>query len=447
MRRPRPTATVEHPVPQPQHVGDLDLDSPLPHLHPAVRYGTARLLVRLHGRPLGEVRVPLPPGGCPADLLAARVRDHLGEAITRHLARDGLDTGPLTAAGLPSATRRGDLECARTTRTGPLPAITVVVATRDRPLSLMRTLRSIERLDYPHTEVLVVDSAPSDDTARRVVQRTATGSTPTRYLRVARPGLARAHNVALPWVRGEVVAFTDDDVTVDPRWLTALAEGFAATQVQCVTGLILPAELETPAQLWIEQAGGFARGFEPRTFSLGAPPDDPLFPFTPGRFGSGANMAFRTRWLREHGGFDPATGAGSPARGGDDLTAFLRVLIDGGTLHYQPDAVVRHWHRRDYAGLRRQSYGYGVGLGAHLTATAAQRPALLAAMAKRVGPATMQLVGRNSPKNRDKDAAFPTELTWLERAGILSGPFAYARSRWDLHRTDTAAGPLSQASR
>ena len=77
-------------------------------------------------------------------------------------------------------------------------------------------------------------------------------------------------------------------------------------------------------------------------------------------------MAFRTDWLRTNGGFDPATGAGTPARGGDDLDAFLRVVLDGRTLVYEPAAIVRHYHRRDYASLRRQAYGYGVGLGAYL---------------------------------------------------------------------------------
>jgi len=166
-------------------------------------------------------------------------------------------------------------------------------------------------------------------------------------------------------------------------------------------------------------------------------PDDTAFPFTAGRFGSGANMAFRTSWLREAGGFDPATGAGSPARGGDDLHAFLRVILDGATLVYEPGAVVRHWHRRQYEGLRRQALGYGIGLGAYLTASVWERPALLGPMARRTAPALRHLLDSESSKNRYKEPDFPRELTWLERAGLVAGPFAYGVSRWRYSRLES----------
>jgi GT2 family glycosyltransferase len=235
---------------------------------------------------------------------------------------------------------------------------------------------------------------------------------------------------------GEVVAFTDDDVEVDPHWLSALAETFTDPEVACVTGLILPAELQTPAQLWVEQAGGFCRGYGRRRFSLQDPPDDTAFPFTAGRFGSGANMAFRADWLRGVGGFDPATGAGSPARGGDDLHAFLRVVLDGATLVYEPAAVVRHWHRRQYEGLRRQALGYGIGLGAYLTAAVWRDPTLLAPMARRTAPALKHLLDARSTTNEGKGPDFPRELTWLERAGLVAGPFAYSVSRWRYSRLE-----------
>jgi hypothetical protein len=226
------------------------------------------------------------------------------------------------------------------------------------------------------------------------------------------------------------VAFTDDDVEVDPGWLTALAAPFADPGTACVTGVILPAELETGAQLLVEQAGGFCRGFVPRTYRLGGPGEGPLFPFAAGRFGSGANMAFRTRWLVAGGGFDPATGAGTPARGGDDLVAFLKVITSGAALAYQPAAIVRHWHRRGYDGLRRQAFGYGVGFGAYVAASVRARPALLAAMLGRTVPALRHLTSPGSAKNAGHEPGFPRELVWRERAGMLVGPFAYAASRW-----------------
>ncbi len=73
--------------------------------------------------------------------------------------------------------------------------------------------------------------------------------------------------------------------------------------------MIVPAELETPAQVWLEQYGGFNKGFEARLFNLSNhKPASPLYPYTAGVFGSGANMAFTRAALNEIGGFDPRWG-------------------------------------------------------------------------------------------------------------------------------------------
>jgi glycosyltransferase involved in cell wall biosynthesis len=409
-------------------VGNLYLDVPLPELDGQGRYQGARLLVWLHGRPLGEIVLPLGGPPVPARRLADEVWSVLGERIAKHCADDGISPSaslPVTGIALPEQAR-----CAgRRMLTGE-PRITVVIATRDRTDSLLRCLASVSRLNYRAFDVVVVDSAPTTDLTARTLAGCPEWPFSLRYLRAARPGLALAHNESLRAVTGEIVAFTDDDVEVDPEWLSAYAEAFTETGAACVTGLILPAELETGAQLLVEQAGGFARGFTQRTFTRDMPDPEPLFPFTAGRFGSGANMAFRTDWLLTHGGFDPATGAGTPAKGGDDLIAFLRTIVDGGTLVYEPAAVVRHWHRRDYQGMRRQAFGYGMGLGAYLTSAVWRRPVLLASMLRRVGPAAVHLLGAHSEKNSGRGESFPRELVWRELAGVVAGPFGYARSRW-----------------
>jgi O-antigen biosynthesis protein len=71
-----------------------------------------------------------------------------------------------------------------------------------------------------------------------------------------------------------------------------------------------------------------------------------------------------------------------------------------------------------------------MGLGAYLTAAIWRKPALLAAMVRRAGPAAVHLLGSKSAKNSDRGASFPRELVWRELAGVLAGPLGYARSRW-----------------
>ena len=281
----------------------------------------------------------------------------LGERIAKHCADDGISPpGSLPVTGI---TLPGQARCASRRMLADEPKITVVIATRDRTDSLLRCLASVSRLNYRAFDVVVVDSAPASDLTARTLAGRQEWPFSLRYLRAARPGLALAHNEALPAVTGEIVAFTDDDVEVDAEWLSAFAEAFTETGAACVTGLILPAELETRAQLLVEQAGGFARGFTRRTFTRDMPDPEPLFPFTAGRFGSGANMAFRTDWLLSPRRFRSGHRRGDPGQG-----------------RRRPDRVPAHHRRRRDAGLRARARWCGTGIAGTTRECAARRSAM-----------------------------------------------------------------------
>ena len=404
--------------------------------------GEILVLARLHGQPLGQLAVTPPASGMPPGELAEHLWSALPE-IAAHLADDGLPVpGSPTAAGVGASPEPPRCLARRRAATADGPFVTVLIATRDRPESLARCLDSVAELDYPRFEVVVVDSAPSDHrTADLLAARNGTlGPAALRYVREPRPGLAVAHNRGLAEARGQWLAITDDDVVVDRQWLASIAESAASDPaVACVTGLILPAELETTAQVLVEQYAGFAKGYTPRLYDLARNrPDDPLFPLAAGRFGSGANMAFATDVLRRLGGFDPATGAGTTARGGDDLAGFVRVLRAGHAIAYQPASMVWHWHRRELGDLRGQVRQYGTGLGAYLTSAVVHDPALMVEVVRGLGPAVRHLLATDSPKNRRKGPSYPHELDRAERLGLLLGPFAYAVSRWRSRRLEAA---------
>ncbi len=362
-------------------------------------YRRARVLVRFRGTPLGTVNVAR------GESIADHVRQTLGAALAAQLERDDEAKGSMPAADACLAT--------------------VVIATRERPERLAATLDSVFALDHPRYEVIVVDNAPRTPAARKLVERRRADGLRIRYVREPRPGLALAHNRGLREARGEIVAFTDDDVDVDSHWLLELARAFEwERDVACVTGLIVPAELETAAQVWLDERVGLNKGYEPRLFDLGRNrPPDALFPYAAGTFGSGANMAFRTEALRALGGFDPATGAGTRSRGGDDLAAFFGIVASGATIAYQPAAVVRHYHRRDVAGLRRQMFDYGAGLGAYLTKIVLDDPVRLLDLGRRAPSGASHIVGARSSPSLSKD------LAARELAGLLTGPARYLRER------------------
>lgn len=390
-----------------------------------LRYGRAAILVRLHTRPLGVVTVDLGADGASADALVALIWKELGPAIKAHLAEDELSAAELTTTGLLSnATPKCLL--ARARLLAEAPQISVVIATHDRGPAIVRTLESLRALEYPRFETIIVDNAPSDNTT---VDLIASQYTEMRYVREEHAGLAVAHNRGLLEVKTPFVAFTDDDVKVDRHWLTEIASAFAASSdVGCVTGMILPAELRTPAQLMIEQYG-YSKGFSRRVFDLrGNRPPGALYPYAAGVFGSGANMAFRTAAIKAVGGFDPALGAGSLAKGGDDLAGFFSIVTAGYKLVYEPAAILRHWHRREYASLQKQAFGYGVGLTAYLASVIVHKPIRLLDIALKAPSGILHAIRMRtgSPEQRSH---YPVELARIERCGMLSGPGLYIRSR------------------
>jgi GT2 family glycosyltransferase len=310
--------------------------------------------------------------------------------------------------------------------------VTVVIATRDRAKSLARCLDSLLSQSYPMMDIVVVDNAPSSPETEKMIAEEYQDGGRIRYVREDRPGLARAHNTGLLYSTGDIIAFTDDDVVVDHQWVEAIAGNFGQSErIGCVTGLILPAELATRAQLWTEAHGGFGKGFERLVFDLDENrTQSSLFPYTAGAFGSGANMAFSREAIVRVGGFDNALGAGTPARGGDDLASFVSVINAGFQLVYEPRAIVRHYHRRAESGIEGQAYGYGVGLGAYITKQVVDRPALLFQFATLLPTAMVHLFSDSSQKIQRLPDDYPRRLVWKERFGILMGVPGYLRSRY-----------------
>ncbi len=397
---------------------------------PPMDSGRTRVLVRVHGVPLTLGTLDVPPDGLDPIEVAARLADVLGPDVMP-------DPADFTRLA-----RRAELA-----RSGP--HLTVQIATHDRPVPLRRCLDSIAAVRYRSFDVVVVDNAPSSRETRAVVRawELTHPDIPLRYLTEPVPGAARAHNRALAVAEGSWVVRTDDDVVVDPDWLAAIAEAAtAAPGVECVTGLILPAEIATPAQELLEQFGGYARGFRRRFVDLGEHrPKDPLFPFTTGRLGSGANIAFDAAKLRERGGFDASLGPGTRARGGEDLLAVFNVLTGGGGVIYEPSALVWHWNRRDFASLRKLMLDYGVGLAAYLTAATVRQPRLALGMTRHVAAGVKHVVGRSSPKNRAKQCDYPKALERRELLGIVAGPAAYLAERWS-HRTGASTTSATEQS-
>jgi GT2 family glycosyltransferase/SAM-dependent methyltransferase len=301
-------------------------------------------------------------------------------------------------------------------------SVTLVICTRNRPEALERCLRSIAEAAEAPDEVLVVDNAPHLTATREVVSRFPS----YRHLPEPRPGLSAARNAAVRAATGDVVAFVDDDVVVHRSWLAPLRRAFAVADVMAVTGLVLPAELETPAQVAFEVHGGLGLGFEQarydrdflrRTLAYGMPV---------WKIGAGANMAIRRAAFELVGDFDERLGAGA-AGCSEDSEFWYRLIAECWACTYEPDSVVFHHHRRDDAELVRQIHDYTRGHMAALFVQFARfrhggnlRRALLA-LPKHFAKRTLRALLRRAAQRSGFVARAPLDLYRPEVTGYLRG--------------------------
>jgi GT2 family glycosyltransferase len=331
----------------PYAIADIEVTQPLPILTLFESDTGIALILRRKDKPIGFLMQALPAKSIiTSDELVPWIVQELGSKLLQESLRE-------------------ELVCPANQR--PLPSLTVAICTKDRTDNLARCLESLLKLQTankpvgsPNFEILVVDNAPSDEQTQKLV-----ASLPTvNYVREPKPGLDFARNRALTEATNEMLAFLDDDVVVDRNWLDGFIEAWAENpDAAAFTGLVLPYELATEAQILFEQNGGFRRGFEKIRYGQ-ILPSNPLYPCGSGIFGAGCNMAFRREILLKLGGFDEALDTGAPLPGGGDLDIFYRVIRAGYPLVYEPQYLVFHQHRREKEKLRRQYWSWGLGFTA-----------------------------------------------------------------------------------
>jgi glycosyltransferase involved in cell wall biosynthesis len=426
-----PPAVAPTGAVRPAVVLDVELSDPLPSIAAVaadgLRVARAWVLVRLFSEPLGTMLVDVPERGLRPGELAAAATAELGAALWPRLAELGLSALPID--GITPATEPAFLARRREVLAA-APPITVVICTRERPDALAQALDSVLAQQYPNFRVLVVDNAPVTGATADVVRAAALRG-PVDYLVEPKGGLSFARNTAVAAAPGEILAWLDDDERADENWLAEVARALADhPEADVVSGVIVPAELETQAQLWFEQFGGHSkgRGFRPDVFGPAtAHLQSPLYPLPP--FGTGANMTFRAGVIERIGGWDTALGAGTPSAGSEDTLAFTQVLLGGGTIVYQPSAVTHHYHRRDFDGLHKQMVGYGSGLTAAYTSLLLRKPWLLWPLVKLAPGALRDLTSSDSLRVSTLQDDFPRELLKANRRGMIAGPRAYLRGR------------------
>jgi glycosyltransferase involved in cell wall biosynthesis len=184
-------------------------------------------------------------------------------------------------------------------------------------------------------EILVIDNNSTDHTRERAEKFVRLDPGRFRYVFERQPGKSHALNTGIRESRGTIVAFMDDDVTVEQTWLQNLTAPLRDERYAGSGGRILPQSAWAPPA-WVPVTARY--GLAPLAmFNLGDEAGaliEPPF---------GTNMAFQKWVFQKYGGFRADLGPrpGSEIRN-EDTEFGQRLLTAGEKLRYEPSAVVYH---------------------------------------------------------------------------------------------------------
>ncbi len=220
-------------------------------------------------------------------------------------------------------------------------SISVLIATYNRARLLETCLAQMARQAFEAgDEVVVVDNGSTDGTASVVEAAARISPAPVRYLVERTAGKSRALAAGIAASRGDVLAFTDDDVVVGSDWLQVIRETWLTSTPGLVGGPVRPRwECPAPAWLRVETETGYGPLAAPLALLDYGPDRQPLG----GRTALGANMAVRRTALQAAGGFPRDLGKlrGTLLSGEDHLVC-ERVQAVGFTALYEPRMIVHH---------------------------------------------------------------------------------------------------------
>jgi glycosyltransferase involved in cell wall biosynthesis len=236
--------------------------------------------------------------------------------------------------------------------------VTVILCTYNRCQSLAKALESVLASDVPESvnwEVVVVDNNSTDKT--RAVAEEFISRYPGRvqYIFEPRQGKSHALNNGIRESRASVLAFMDDDVIVDPRWLKNLTQPLLDNDCDGTAGRILLGEFDRPS--WLAISGPHDLGGSLVQFDLGD--EQTVLDRAP----FGASMAFQKSVFEKFGGFRTDLGRlGKSLIGNEDTELGTRLITAGVRLLYVPSAIVYHPVFEERLTKRYfRSYWYGFG--------------------------------------------------------------------------------------
>ncbi len=226
------------------------------------------------------------------------------------------------------------------------PRVSVIVCSYNGGKTLKDCLESLDLVNYPDFEIVLVDDGSKDNTQTLVSafesarKRCARKLPDFQNIVQKNMGLSYARNVGAHAATGEIFAYTDSDCMADPDWLYYLVGTLISGDYAGVGG----PNISPPAADWVQAAVAAAPGG----------PSHVLLTDVVAEHIPGCNMAFHKWAFDSVGGFDPEY-----RKAGDDVDFCWRLQTNGGVIAFSPAAIVWHYRRFTLQAFRKQQEGYG----------------------------------------------------------------------------------------
>lgn len=243
--------------------------------------------------------------------------------------------------------------------------LSIIISTYNNAASLVRTLDSVAKQEYNKSEweCVVVNNNSTDDTAARVA--TFAKEHPEINIRLVEEpeqGLSFARNRGIAESKGQIVAFIDDDETINAGFVSAYIDLFHNHGAFVGAGA-LKVCYDTARPKWMSH---YTEKMIANPFDLGKDIITITSKITP----TGGNMAFNRELFNLYGCFDTSLGRkGDALLGGEENDIFARVRDLGERVFYTPHAIAyHHIADRKLTAEYFDKLSYGVGVSKRLRA-------------------------------------------------------------------------------
>lgn len=224
--------------------------------------------------------------------------------------------------------------------------VDVIICTFNRAEKLKCAIQSISKADIPErisVRLIVVDNNSSDSTKKVINDFANDCRIDIKYLFESKPGKSTALNTALSRIRGDIIALTDDDVTVEKGWIRGMVDALERyPEFNCFGGKVVAVYPDKiPDWLDINSSMKFLKSafIDLDDGNIEVEYGTGTASITP----SGVNMFFRYNAIEKNGFFRTDLGPVGKELGFSEDTDYCRRLLEKGEkFMYIPSVLVYH---------------------------------------------------------------------------------------------------------